>query len=78
MSAAGLARTAPAFVEVKVGPRETSASEAGGAVVGASLELIVRGGLRVEVRRGFDRGLLRELLAALEPLKSPEPPEASA
>ena len=66
--ASGPARAAPAFVEVKVGPRDTPPSE----VSGTALELILRSGLRVAVRRGFDRALLRELLAALES------PEASA
>jgi len=73
---AGLARAAAAFVEVKVGPRES-----GVAVADAALELILRGGLRVLVRRGFDDELLRALLAALGPLESaesPESPEASA
>lgn len=76
LSTSGPARAVPAFVEVKVGPRES-----GVAVAEAALELILRGGLRVLVRRGFDGKLLRALLAALGPLESaesPESPEASA
>lgn len=52
---------------MKVGAREP-----GGTAVEAGLELIVRRGLRVRVRRGFDRELLCELLAALQPPDSPE------
>ena len=67
------APAAPAFVEVKVGPGDTPSPQAGGGTAGAALELTLRRGVRVQVRRGFDRALLRALVAALEP---PEPPES--
>ncbi|MCX5661514.1 MAG: transposase [Planctomycetota bacterium] len=74
LSASEPTRATPAFVEVKVGPGEALGSQTVGARGDAALELVLRSGLRVRVRRGFDRALLRELLAALEP---PEPPEAT-
>lgn len=64
------------FKAVKVVPvarqpsrRHRAKGDAGtdaGAGIDASLELCLPGGLRVMVRRGFDRGLLLELVDALE------------
>lgn len=54
------AGASPAFVELKV---ETPRI--------AALELLLPGDRRVLVRPGFDRDLLRELLAALEPPGEP-------
>ena len=50
----------PAFVEARVGE--------GGPVVrpGCRIEVCVRGGRCVRVRRGFDRDLLMAVIAALE------------
>ena len=85
LSAAGHAgqpkREVPAFVEVMVGPCGASPAQAGDATADASLELILRDGLRVRVRHGFDRELLRELVAALElpqPTQPTRSPEVSA
>jgi transposase-like protein len=58
-------RCGSTFVEVKVAapaaPEPAAASEAG-----AALEVVLGGGRRVLVRRGFDAQLLGELVAALE------------
>jgi transposase len=57
---------APAFVEAVVAARSDSAGfrprEAG------VIEIRLRGGRRVRIRRGFDRALLVEVVAALEAL----------
>lgn len=54
-----------AFVELK-----TVSPEHGGGASSAvvALELVLPGGLRVQVRPGFDRQTLRDLVAALEAL----------
>jgi hypothetical protein len=51
---------APAFVEATVTGAPTTTRSAG------RIEVRLRGGRRVRVGRGFDRGLLAEVVAALE------------
>lgn len=51
--------TAPRFVPVQLTASEFDAKEAG-------LCLIARGGVRIEVRPGFDRATLQRLLVAVE------------
>ena len=53
-------RASPAFVELKVAGQDAREGDAG------TLELVLPGGRRVMVRRGFDRQTLLELMAALE------------
>lgn len=55
---------APAFVEAKVAAAAVAARPA------CSIEVMLRGGRRVRVRRRFDRVLLAEVVAALESLPS--------
>jgi hypothetical protein len=61
-----VSRSSLGFVEAKVVGRGPAREERGsmGGVGGVAIEL--RGGRRVAVVRGFDRELLREVLAALE------------
>jgi hypothetical protein len=66
------ARASSGFIEAKVVGRGSAREDGGGARIdsgcvdtgGVAIEL--RGGRRVAVARGFDRELLREVLAALE------------
>jgi uncharacterized protein (AIM24 family) len=48
----------PTFVEVKAGASERVTAS-------SPLVLVLRGGVRVQVRAGFDAGLLRRLVEAL-------------
>jgi hypothetical protein len=52
-----------AFVEVRRSPVNDAASSGG---TRRSIELSLRGGRRLRLRRGFDRQLLLDLLAVLE------------
>ena len=52
-----------AFVEVRQPPVNTAATSGG---THTSIELCLRGGRRLRLRRGFDRQLLLDVLAALE------------
>jgi hypothetical protein len=54
----------PAFVEAKVAAIPVAAPPAG------AIEIRLRGGRRIRLRRGFDRVLLAEVVAALEGLHS--------
>lgn len=56
-------RQAPAFVEVRPPPMNDAASSGG---THRSIELCLRGGRRLRLRRGFDRQLLLDLLGVLE------------
>jgi hypothetical protein len=80
-----LSATAPAFVEATAAARpsppksdaETPAARPEAGVAGgevSAIEVRLRGGRRVRVRRGFDRALLAEVVAALE--ESSSGPEA--
>ena len=57
------AQQASAFVEIVPPPVNQAASSGVG---GRSIELCLRGGHRLRLRRGFDRQLLLDLLGALE------------
>ena len=57
------AQQASAFVEIVPPPVNEAASSGG---TRRSIELCLRGGRRLRLRRGFDRQLLLDLLGALE------------
>jgi len=62
--AAAARREAPEFVPIRV----TNLASAAGATESddVALEITVRGGTAIRVRRGFDGELLRQVVAALE------------
>ena len=62
----------PAFVEAKISPARREAGWTGSPQAGLpqapTIEIRLRGGRRLRVRRGFDRELLAEVVAVMEGL----------
>jgi transposase-like protein len=65
LAAAGTPNTVAKFQPVKIVPETSGQSERSTA---GSIELFLRGGRRLLIHKGFDRGLLIELVGTLESL----------